>query len=162
HHPDADAAHCAGAGSDGSGSAAVPRRTGFARAAHGTAAADRSAAQSRAAAPGDPGSADPGRADARDSYAADRRDANRAAPDESNTESRDAVDTLLPGPKGPGLHPLYLGAEGRQSFDELAIAALDRLERRQPAHAVGCERRGDERHPRAQIAAVERAAAQFS
>ena len=51
-------------------------------------------------------------------------------------------------------------AERLQPLDQLRVAALDRLERRQPALPVRGEPRGDERHPGSQIAAVERASAQ--
>ena len=47
----------------------------------------------------------------------------------------------------------------QQPLDQLAVAALDRLERRDPALAFGGQAGGDQRHPRSQIPAVERAAA---
>ena len=55
-----------------------------------------------------------------------------------------------------------LRAQRLQPLDQTAVAALHGLERRQPALPVRGERRGDQRHPRSQIAAVERPAAQLA
>src|SRR5207253_1732859 len=56
------------------------------------------------------------------------------------------------------LHPR---AEPLQPLDDSGVAAFDRLERLDRAHAVGRERRGDERHARPQVAAVERTSLQL-
>ena len=51
-------------------------------------------------------------------------------------------------------------AQGLQPLHQLAVAALDRLQRLDPALASRRQRRGNQRHARADVAAVERLAAQ--
>ncbi len=49
-------------------------------------------------------------------------------------------------------------AERNEALDEILVAALDGLDFENRARAFGRQRRGDERHARADVAAVERAA----
>ena len=79
--------------------------------------------------------------------------------------SRDADSTgaavPVKPPKGP-LDPRDRRAELLQPLDQPAVAALHRFERLDAALPVRDQRRGDQRHSRSNIAAVERLAAQLA
>src|SRR5262249_38420510 len=47
-----------------------------------------------------------------------------------------------------------------QPLDQPTVAALDRLQRTNFALALGCQRRGNQRHSRSEIAAIELTAAE--
>src|SRR4029079_12886807 len=59
-------------------------------------------------------------------------------------------------------HSRDAGAQRLEPFYQSSVAAFDRFERRQPALPVGGKAGGDQCHPGAQVAAVQRAATQLS